>query len=141
MFGITYYNVAENKGNRDLYVLPTAGGELKKLTDAQSSEYNGIWRPDGKKIGYISSEGGSPQIWEMNPDGSDKIQVSNIAEGVNGFAYAPDMKHLLYTADVKLDATVQDVYPDLPKANAMIYTELMYRHWDSWAISRTVTFS
>lgn len=133
LFGITYYSIAENKGNRDLYVMPVAGGEPKKLTDAQGSEYNGIWRPDGKKIGYISSETGSSQIWEMNPDGSDKIQISNIEGGVNGFSYAPDMKHLLYTADVKLDANVQDTYPDLPKANAMIYTELMYRHWDSWA--------
>lgn len=133
LFGITNYNIAENKGNRDLFVIPVTGGEPKRLTESQGSEYNAIWRPDGKKIGYISSEGGSSQIWEMNPDGSDKIQISNIAGGINAFAYSPTMKHLLYTADVKLDATVQDTYPDLPKANAMIYTELMYRHWDTWS--------
>ncbi|MEI6347021.1 MAG: S9 family peptidase [Bacteroidota bacterium] len=133
VFGITYYDVAENKGNRDLYLLSVNGGEVKRLTETLNSEFNAIWRPDGKKIGYISSEKGSPQIWEMNPDGSDKIQISNITNGVNGFSYAPSMKHLLYTSDVKLDSDVQDVYPDLPKANALIYTELMYRHWDSWS--------
>jgi Tol biopolymer transport system component len=133
LFGITYYSISENKGNRDLYVISVEGGELKRLTDSPTSEFNGIWRPDGQKIGFISTESGEPQIWEMNPDGSDKVQISNFTNGVNGFDYAPNQKNILYTSDVKLDATVQDTYPDLPKADAMIYTELMYRHWDSWA--------
>lgn len=43
------------------------------------------------------------------------------------------MSKLLFTADVKLDSTVNDIYPDLPLANARIETDLMYRHWDHWS--------
>ncbi len=33
---------------------------------------------------------------------------------------------------MKLDQTVNDLHPDLPKAEARIETDLMYRHWDQW---------
>jgi dipeptidyl aminopeptidase/acylaminoacyl peptidase len=33
---------------------------------------------------------------------------------------------------VKLDESPTDKYPDLPEANVIIATELMYRHWNSW---------
>ena len=69
----------------------------------------------------------------MNPDGTGKTMISDIPEGINAFAYSPDQKNILYIKDVKLNKTVQDLYPDLPKANAMIYDDLMYRHWDSWS--------
>lgn len=132
LYGVTYYDMDANKGNRDLYTIGNAGGTPKKITDFAGSEFNGIWRPDGSKIAFLSAEGGSVQIWEINPGGTDKKQISNIDGGVNGFSYAPDMKHILYIKDVKLDKTVNEVYPDLPKANVKIIDELMYRHWDSW---------
>jgi len=132
LYGIIYYNLEENKGNRDLYSIPVSGGKPVKLTDTKGSEYNALWRPDGKKIGYLSADGGSMQVWEMNPDGSDKKQVSNVEDGINSFAYSPAMNNILFTKDVKLDSTVNDLYPDLPKANAMLFDDLMYRHWDAW---------
>lgn len=132
LYGVTTYNLEENKGKRNLLLLPVAGGTPKQLTETKSYIVNGVWRPDGKKIGYLSAESGSMQLWEMNPDGTGKKQVSDINGDLNGFAYAPDMKHILFIMDVKLDSTVNDLYPDLPKADALLITDLMYRHWNSW---------
>ena len=132
IYGITNFNIAENKSYRDIYLSPVAGGEAKKLTDTAEKEGEEQWRPDGKKIGYISSKSGSAQLWEMNPDGSDKVQISNVADGISGFKYSPDLKHILYIKSVKLDQNIHDLYPDLPLANARLETDLMYRHWDSW---------
>ena len=78
LYGITNYDLAENKGNRDIYSVSTDGGNPVKLTDTKFSEFNAIFRPDGKKIAYLSPESGSMQIWEMNPDGSSKKQISNL---------------------------------------------------------------
>jgi len=132
LYGITYYNLEENKGNRDLFIIPVAGGTPVNITNSPGSEWNGVWRPDGKKIGYISAENGDPQLWEMNPDGTAKKQITTFEGGINGFAYAPDMTHILFVRDIKLDKTANEVYPDLPKADARIIDDLLYRHWDSW---------
>lgn len=132
LYGVTFYNLEENKGNRDLYTIPLAGGTPVNITNSTGSEWNGVWRPDGKKIGYISAENGDPQLWEMNPDGTFRKQITSFEGGINGFAYAPDMKHILFIRDIKLDQTANEFYPDLPKADARIIDDLFYRHWDSW---------
>jgi len=132
LFGITYYDVEQNKGNRDLYVMPSAGGTYKRLTNTEVSEQNAIWRPDGKKIGYLAPVNGAMQIWEMNPDGTDAKPISSVEGGVDGFQYAKLMNRILFTKSVKLDKNANDLHPDLPKANALITEELMYRHWNAW---------
>jgi len=133
MFGVSWYNLAENKGNRDLYTIPVSGGNAVKVTNFNGSESNGVFRPDGKKIAFLSAESGSMQVWEANPDGSSPVRISNTDGDIEGLSYSPDMKHILYTQHVKLDKTTNDMYPDLPKANARIEDDLMYRHWDSWS--------
>jgi len=133
LYGITYYDLVENTGNRDLYTISVDGGNAVKITDTKSSEYNAIWRPDGKKIAFLSAESGSMQIWEMNTDGSGKNQISNYEGGINGFSYSPDIKNIVFFSDVKLDTTANELYPDLPKANVRIIDNLMYRHWDAWS--------
>lgn len=129
---ITYYDVEENKGNSELYVMNTDGSDLKRLTFTTWGEYNPRWTPDGKKIAFMSAESGAMQMWEMKPDGSEKVQISNIDGGIGGFAYAPDQKKVLYLADVEKTSLVQSRYPDLAKTTGRINNDLMYRHWDQW---------
>lgn len=129
VYGVSYYDIAANKGNRDLYAIPTDGsanGQALQLTRFDGNENAATYRPDGRKIGFL--RGG--KLWEMNPDGSNARQVSDIPMG--GFEYSPDGKKILFIQDVKYDKTTQDIYPDLPKANARLIEGLMYRHWDEW---------
>ena len=131
-YTVTYYNVPENKSYRDIYLLNISKRESVRLTDTKSNESAPQWRPDGKKIGYLSPASGSSQLWEMNPDGSDPVQVTNSDLDINGFSYSPGQSKVFLLKSVKLDNDVHDIFPDLPKANARLETDLMYRHWDSW---------
>lgn len=46
---------------------------------------------------------------------------------------SPDGKHILYSDEVKMDKIEgKELYPDLPKSAAQVYTSLNYRHWDTW---------
>lgn len=132
VYSVTRYSIAENKGFSDLFIISIEGGEAKHLTTFEGNEYNPRWSPDGKKIGFIATESGSPQLWEINVDGTYPKQISNIPDGINSFEYSPDGNKIYYTKDVQVKTTVKDIYPDLPKANVHIATDLMYRHWDHW---------
>jgi dipeptidyl aminopeptidase/acylaminoacyl peptidase len=132
IYTITYYHMEENKSYRDIYLIPVAGGEAINLTHSADNEFNAIWRPDGKKIGYLSGTSGSVQIWEMNSDGTGAKQISETEGDISGFSYSPDSKKILYIKSVKLDKDIHDLFPDLPKANARLEEDIMYRHWDQW---------
>jgi dipeptidyl aminopeptidase/acylaminoacyl peptidase len=133
LYDVTYFNISENKSYRDLYTAPISGGPAVRITDTPEKESEEIWRPDGKKIGYITTASGEPQLWEVNPDGSSPRQVSKVKDGIGGFRYSPDMKHIFFIGTVKVDKDLHDLYPDLPKANARLYDDIMYRHWDTWS--------
>lgn len=133
LFGVNRYSVAENRGYSDLYVIPVEGtATARNITNTSSSEFGAMWRPDGKKIGFLTARSGSLQLWEMNVDGTEAAQVSDIAGGISGFEYSPDMRHIYFIRRVKMEPTVQDVYPDLPMANARIIDDMNYRHWNDW---------
>ena len=132
VYSVTRFNIQANKGNADLFVVPVIGGEAKQITNSFSSESNARWRPDGKKIGYIGMETGTPQLWEINPDGSDNKQITNFKNGVTNFNYSPKGNMIYFTQDIKIHETLADRYPDLPKANALKYDGLMMRHWNQW---------
>jgi len=133
LFSVRYYDIQKNKGQSDIYIIPTSGGDYKRLTNSPDAKYSIQWRPDGKKIGFVCTKSGTTQVWEMNPDGTDWKQISSIEGGINDFKYSPDMKKILFTKDIKIDKDIHDIYPDLQKTNARIYNDLMYRHWDTWA--------
>ena len=132
LYAVTYFNIDENKGYRELYTVPAEGGDVQQITNTASNESEPMWRPDGRRIGFISAASGSSQLWEMKADGSDLQQKSNIEGGITGFKYAPDSKKIAYVKQVKLDDDIHDLFPDMPKAKARLENDLMYRHWDSW---------
>lgn len=132
VYTVRFFNTGLNKGQTDIYVLDIDNGNSKRITESSDSKYSAKWRPDGKKIGYVSTRSGTAQIWEINQDGSGLVRISDIPDGINDFSYSPDSKKILYLKDVKVEKNTHDIYPDLPKSNARIINDLMYRHWDEW---------
>lgn len=132
IYGVTRYDLNENKGNRDLYSMSTDGSAPKQLTDMAGSEYGSQYLMGGKKIGF--SHGGQYHI--MNTDGSGLQTVTEFKDGLNN-AKAYDLPDgriaLLFSKSVKTEKTTADLYPELDKANVYIIDDLMYRHWDQWS--------
>jgi len=131
IYNVTDYTIDANKGFSRLYVMEADGGNLECVTKGEFSQYSPAWTPEGK-ITFMSAESGDMQLWEMNPNGESKRQITDIQDGITGYKFSSDGKQLIYTAEVKLKKQVSDIYPDLPLSSGRINNDLMYRHWDQW---------
>lgn len=132
VYNLSRYNTTTNKKQTWIYSVSSAGGDsATNLTAGYKSCLNPRWMPDGK-IAFLCNATGVYQIWAMNPDGSEKKQLSFLKSDISGFEIAPSGDKLFYLQDVKLDSTTEDIYPDLPLAQGRVIDDLMYRHWDQW---------
>ncbi len=134
VFAATKYDLDKNKGDSDIYLIDTDGSHLKILKGSDVSESSPFFSKDGRSI-YFSRKG---QIWKCDLNGENEEQITNFSAGVRGFEFAADESKALF---------VSPVYPDCPdldcteakdrlkkekKSSGVIFTELMYRHWDHW---------
>ncbi len=128
LYTVSRYDVKTNKNISDIFRISTKGSDPVVLTDGAGKNYSPKWFPTGDKIGFLS--GG--QLWEMDPAGNRKKQVSFLETDINSFDWSPDGSRIMLTMDVKLEKTPQEIYPDLPETNVRIIDDLMYRHWNAW---------
>ena len=131
-YTVSYYSVAQNKSNTELFMMNADGSDNTQLTRTAWNEGQPAWIKGGTKLTYLSSESGSSQVWEMNVDGTARHRLTDYDGDIEGFAFSPDGRRLLFIAQVKTVSSVKDKYPDLDKTTGILVTDLMYKHWDEW---------
>ena len=134
-YTVSYYSVPQNKSNTEIFLMNADGSGNTQLTQDAWQENQPVWIKEGKKLAYLSNESGSTQVWQMDPDGTNRRQLTDYEGGIEGFAFSPDGKKLLFIAQVKTVKTTAEKYPDLPQASGIIVDDLMYKHWDEWTTS------
>ncbi|MBQ8594042.1 MAG: S9 family peptidase [Bacteroidaceae bacterium] len=132
VYTVAYYSVEQNKSHRVIYVMNADGTDNTLLTTSAFSESNPVWIKNDSKIAFLSSESGKSQIWEMNPDGTGRRQISDFDGDIEGFTPSPTGDKILFVAQVKYGQRTVDLYPDLPKTTGILVDDLMYKHWDEW---------
>lgn len=138
---VTFYDIDQNRGNSEIFLVNTDTKVKIQLTHTPKSESNIVIKPDKLSIAFLYPDiNDENQIFELGLDGKGLKQVSFILGGITGFSYSPDGKYLLYTADVAKKPGTSDLHPDMPKADVRIIDDLMYRHWDTWVESYSHIF-
>lgn len=129
VYTTTHYDIPENSGFSDLYIMDADGANVKRLTATAARESAPAWLPSGREVAFLRDG----ILWNIDPDSGTERQVSHLREPVLGFLYAPAGDKILLVVAVKVEGySAADRYPDLDKANALRYDDLMYRHWDAW---------
>ncbi len=135
---VAVVNKAENRSQRSIWVVSTAGGEPRALVTSDKNNDTPRWSRDGRSLAFLSSRTGTPQIFVAGADGSNPKQVTKAPEGVNDFAWFADGKSFAFVTEVypeckSLNCTAE-LGAELEKSKVKaVYTDrLLFRHWDTF---------
>jgi dipeptidyl aminopeptidase/acylaminoacyl peptidase len=138
-FTVQSVDVAANKKPVQIWVVPLEGGTPRQITLDGENNQRPRWSPDSKRIAYVSDRDGSSQIWTMDAGGGNAKQVTSLATEADGEIVSPDGKNLVFTSSVYPECGADDACnkknleaEKASKVKARIYTELLYRHWNTW---------
>ncbi|MBK7145227.1 MAG: PD40 domain-containing protein [Xanthomonadales bacterium] len=80
----------------DLYTLPIAGGDAKRVTSGPQWDVQPRFSPDGSEIAFTSDRGGGNNLWRVRVDGSHYAQVTKEDfRLLNNPVWTPDGQYLI----------------------------------------------
>ena len=129
VYQVGYYSVKANKSQQKIAIINADGTGNMTLITGTKSETDPTWL--NGKIVFLT--GG--QIWTMNPDGTDRKQISKTSKDIEGFKFSPDGKKVILLHSIDFYEIIKKNPDDLPKATGRLVTDLMYRHWDHYVES------
>ena len=87
----------ETGPNGDLWVIPAAGGEARRLTHDVKPGGTPVWAPDGRSILYSSARSGSSNLWRVSASGGAPEPVTTGAGVDSEPVISADGKRLIFT--------------------------------------------
>ncbi len=137
-FTVTTVDVAANTKPQQIWIVSVEGNEPARPMTREGSNERPRWMPDTKSILFVSTRGGSQQIWSMDPDGGNAKAVTRIATEASGVTISPDGKRIVFLSSVYPDCADEACNKRLldeeaaSKLKARVYTSLLYRHWNQY---------
>ncbi len=152
MFSTVNVDLAANTKVSHLWVVPLAGGQEKQVTFWKEGESNGRFSPDGRQVLFVATDSatGLSQIflapWNETTGtlGTPK-QLTNLSTEAEGAVWSPDSQRILFVSRVYPECSDEESWVQEDACNkrrddaaakspvkAMIFTHLLYRHWDHY---------
>jgi dipeptidyl aminopeptidase/acylaminoacyl peptidase len=137
-FTVRITDLDANRGRKDVWLAPTAGGPARRLTSHEAEDSQPAWAADGKSLFFVSTRSGSAQVFRLSLEGGEPQPITTLPLDVDALRVAPGGRHLVLALPVFPGKTPQDTASALAekerrKATGRIYDSLLFRHWDTWS--------
>src|SRR5688500_706110 len=73
------------------------GSNQVRLTNNPADDYAPAYSPDGTKIIFSSTRGGSRQLYTMSADGSNQVPITNLADGPDEPSWSPNGSKIVFS--------------------------------------------
>ncbi len=85
------------EGNQDIFVMPAAGGEARRVTRDPGDDFSPDFSPDGREIAFYSRRNATRDIYVINTDGTGEQRLT--ADPGESFhpAFSPDGLQIAYS--------------------------------------------
>ncbi len=140
------WNVEKNKSTSNIWLVPVAGGEPRRLTTAQAADGAPAWSPDGTRIAFVSkrNEDQAAALYVIRTDGGEAEKVLELPFALSNPRWMPDGQRVIAatTCIPRLvgswsKANIGAMEKELkrrkePKMTAKVTEDRMYRYFDHW---------
>ncbi len=141
---VTRYDVKENKGYTDLWMIPTAGGDARQLTADQASDTQPVFSPDGRWIAFVSKRGEDKesQIYVIPTDGGEARRVTNVPTGASVPKWFPDSQRIAFVSEIWIDLVNWDDQAkrrqerEDSKMSGKLWSKAPVSYWDHYLDDR-----
>ena len=128
-----------NRIAHNIWIVSTASDGLSAQVTHTGHDTRPQWSPDGKKIAFLSSRDGAPQIYLMSSQGGNASKLTSLSTGADNEKWSPDGRSSAFTSSVFPDCSddacnhSRNDAVEKNKVKARIYDHLLYRHWTHWS--------
>ena len=84
------FDIMTDQSRTALWTLASDGTNHRALTDGNSGVGSPSWSPDGNRLLYVSSEGGSSQLFVRWMDTGQVAELTNVTESPGSITWSPD---------------------------------------------------
>ncbi len=138
VYAVRHADIEADKGRYDLWLSDLDGGEAMRLTTSEANDTSPAWSPNGRYVLFLSSRGGSNQVWRIPMTGGEAQPVTGLPLDVESFRVSPTGDHLVVSTSVYLDCNdlectaERNAEAEDSKVTGQRYDQLFMRHWDHW---------
>jgi len=87
---------SERNGNPDLFLIPVAGGEPRRLTDDRGADDWAVFAPDGKRLIFNSDRTGNRELWILELSSGDLTLLTDGPGNSWQADWSPDGEQIAY---------------------------------------------
>jgi TolB protein len=124
---MAYVRTEQETGDKPRYILAVAdadGRNEQVILDSGQPLMSPAWSPDGRRLAYVSFEGGRPGLWIQTVTSGSRERIGPASESRSAPAFSPDGRYLAWT---RQDGDNTDIYiTDLERGGEPVRVT---RHW------------